>query len=176
VVCHGQGASKDWGFFPPTAERLARAGFTAVVFTFTGGDGLADLGMVLDALASGEWGGGVVPDGYGLLGHSRGGSVAVSRAAQDRRVRALVTWGAPPPPPPAAVRAPWLIVHGERDETVPVQAARDLHRASVAAGSKLLLVKGGSHTFSVGDPWRGPTRAFDIALDASIDWLARHLA
>ena len=171
VVCHGQGASKDWGFVPAIAERLARAAFTAVSFTFSGGDPLADLATVLNVWRSGKWG--VVQAGYGLLGHSRGGAIAVAYAAQDERLRALVTWGAPAAPEAAAVRAPWLIVHGERDETVPVQEARELRRAAPAA--ELLLVKGGSHTFSVGDPWHGPTRALEIALGASVEWFGRHL-
>jgi pimeloyl-ACP methyl ester carboxylesterase len=172
VVCHGQGASKDWGFFPPIVERLARAGFTAVSFTFSGGDQPRDLAIVLDALARGEWG--VVPSAYGLLGHSRGGATCAQLAARDERPRALVTWGAPAGPEAGQVKAPWLIVHGDKDEVVPLQAAREL--SQVAPRAELLVVKGGSHTLSVGEPWRGPTRGFEIALGASVDWLSRHLS
>jgi len=171
VICHGRNASKDWGFFPPTAERLARAGFSAISFTFPGSPALRDLDIVLEALK---------PSRLGLLGHSLGGAIAVQRTAIDPQVAALVTWGAPASPEllraAARVRAPWLIVHGDKDESVPVQAAHDLKRAATAAVAELLLVKGGSHTFSVGDPWQGPTRAFDLALNATVDWFARHLA
>jgi dienelactone hydrolase len=171
VICHGRNASKDWGFFPPTAERLARAGFSAISFTFPGSPSLRDLDIVLETLK---------PSALGLLGHSLGGAIAVQRAARDPQVAALVTWGAPASPElvraAAQVRAPWLIVHGDKDESVPIQAAHDLKRAATASAVQLLLIKGGSHTFSVGDPWQGPTRAFDIALNATVDWFAKHLA
>ena len=36
VICHCFKGFKDWGFFPPLADRLARAGFTAVSFNFSG--------------------------------------------------------------------------------------------------------------------------------------------
>jgi dienelactone hydrolase len=178
VICHGRDASQDWGFFPPTAERLARAGFSAISFTFPGSPALRDLDIVLETLMRGELGG--VPSALGLLGHSLGGAIAVQRTARDPEVAALVTWGAPVSPEllraAEAVRAPWLIVQGEKDESVAVQAAQDLKRATTSAVAELLLIKGGSHTFSVGHPWQGPTRAFDITLNATVDWFAKHLA
>jgi uncharacterized protein len=113
VVLHGFKGFKDWGMFPPLAERLARAGFTAASFNFSGsgvddaGDfslpdrfahntysaELQDLGGVLDALGSGELGL-PAPTALGLVGHSRGGGVAILQAARDPRVDALVTWSA----------------------------------------------------------------------------------
>ena len=109
VICHGFKGFKDWGFFPKLAERLALAGFTAVSFNFSGsgvGEGeafdeperfarqrpsadLADLGTVVDWVVREHAAGWV-----GLLGHSRGGALAILQAARDRRVRALVTWAA----------------------------------------------------------------------------------
>jgi len=113
VVLHGFKGFKDWGMFPPLAERLARAGFAVVSFNFSGsgvddaGDfslpdrfghntysaELDDLGHVLDALFRGELGL-PSPSSLGLLGHSRGGAVALLQTAEDRRVEALVTWAA----------------------------------------------------------------------------------
>jgi dienelactone hydrolase len=113
VIVHGFKGFKDWGFFPPLAERLARAGFTAVSFNMSGsgvdaagrptlperfsrntyGAELADLAAVIDALADGRLGA-ASPTAIGLVGHSRGGGIAVLQAARDRRVRALVTWAA----------------------------------------------------------------------------------
>ena len=176
VICHGLTAFKDWGFFPHVAERLARAGFTAVSFTFPDTPMLRDLEVVLETLMGGEWG--AVPSALGLLGHSLGGAIAVQRAATNGQIGALVTWGTAASPDmlssAAAVRAPWLIVHGDRDESVPVQAALDLKGAT--PDSELLLLKGGSHTFSVGHPWQGPTRALELAMSATVDWFAKHLA
>ncbi len=116
IVCHSFMSFKDWGFFPYLAERLAAAGFAAISFNFSRngvtGDGdritefrkfegntfsreLSDLGTVLDALESGTLGTvGGKPGGAALLGHSRGGGIAILRAAADSRVRALVTWSA----------------------------------------------------------------------------------
>jgi pimeloyl-ACP methyl ester carboxylesterase len=113
VVVHGFKGFKDWGMFPPFAERLARAGLTAVTFNLSG-SGVDDAGeftlperfghntfsaerddlrRVLDALELGELGV-APPSSIGLLGHSRGGGIAVLQAARDARVRALITWSA----------------------------------------------------------------------------------
>lgn len=113
VLCHGFKGFKDWGFFPITADRLARAGFAVVSFNFSGSgvgaDGQAfdeperfrhntysqelnDLEVVLAQLGAGTLG--VRPTRIGLLGHSLGGGVAILQAGRDDRVRALVTWAA----------------------------------------------------------------------------------
>ena len=113
VILHGFKGFKDWGMFPPLSERLARAGFTAVSPNFSG-SGVDDIGdfslperfghntftaelqdtqSVLDALSGGELGVSE-PSSVGLLGHSRGGGIAVLQTARDPRVSALVTWAA----------------------------------------------------------------------------------
>ena len=106
VICHGFKGFKDWGMFPKLADRLAVAGFIAISFNFSGsgvseGDqfdeldrwghqrpstDLEDVATVVDfALANGA-------SSVGLVGHSRGGGLAILHAAKDDRVRALVTW------------------------------------------------------------------------------------
>ncbi len=114
VICHGFKGFKDWGFFPVLAERLARAGFTAVSFNFSssgvGPDGesfseldrfghgtygkdLHDIGTVVSALETGTLCDALQPvSAYGMLGHSRGGGTAALHTAVNRAVRALVTW------------------------------------------------------------------------------------
>ena len=111
VVAHGFKGFKDWGMFPPLAERLARAGFATITFNMSGsgvddaGEFVwperfghntfsaerRDLGLLMDALVRGELGL-RPPTTVGLVGHSRGGAIAVLHAARDRRVQALVTW------------------------------------------------------------------------------------
>ncbi len=108
VICHGFKGFKDWGMFPKLAERLAVAGFLAASFNFSGsgvseGDAfdeperwyrqkpsadLADLRSVVDWLAGNgsQW--------IALVGHSRGGGLAIIQAARDPRIKALVTWAA----------------------------------------------------------------------------------
>jgi dienelactone hydrolase len=113
LVVHGFKGFKDWGMFPLVAERMARAGLTAVSFNLSGsgvdeegqsswperfghatysGD-LEDMRRVAAALAEGRLG--MAPTSvFGLLGHSRGGGEAILLAAEDPRVKALVTWAA----------------------------------------------------------------------------------
>ena len=106
VICHGFKGFKDWGMFPRLADRLAVAGLTAISFNFSGsgvseGDqfdeldrwghqkpstDLLDVKTMVDyALANGA-------SSVGLVGHSRGGGLAILHAARDERVKALVTW------------------------------------------------------------------------------------
>lgn len=111
LIIHGFKGFKDWGMFPPLADRLARAGFSAVSLNLSGSGvddsgefvwperfghntysaELADVASVLDALAAGKLGL-ARPTRIGLIGHSRGGGVAVLQTARDPRVGALVTW------------------------------------------------------------------------------------
>jgi dienelactone hydrolase len=73
-----------------------------------------------------------------------------------------------------AREAPWLIVHGDDDETVPVDEARLLAKE---AGSpcELVVVDGGSHTFGAQHPFAGPTPQLIEALNATQRWFRRHL-
>ncbi len=111
ILLHGFKGFKSWGFFPPLADRLAKAGFTVVTYNASGSGvdakgecvfpdrfghntysaELADLRTVLTALWAGELGT-VAPTKLGLMGHSRGGGVAILQAAKDPWVDALVTW------------------------------------------------------------------------------------
>ncbi len=241
IICHGFKGFKDWGFFPHAAERLARAGFAAVSFNFSGSgvgaDGetfgelerwggqtvsgdLADLAAVVDHVASegAPW--------IGLLGHSRGGGTAVLHAARDARVRALATWAAvsryrfwseeqaaewrrdgrldvvntrtgqvlPLRPDllddveageagalnivaaASRIRVPWLIVHGDADESVPVDHAHRLLRAGAPAGARLLLVEGAGHTFGARHPWAGSSAAFDRVLEETVGFFSAALS
>jgi uncharacterized protein len=113
LVLHGFKGFKDWGMFPPLSQRLAQAGFTAVSPNLSGsgvddeGDfslperfghntfsaELEDVRRVIDALMAGQLGV-PTPSTLGLVGHSRGGGIAILQAARDPRVRALVTWAA----------------------------------------------------------------------------------
>jgi len=113
VIIPGFKGFKDWGMFPPLADRLARAGFTAVAINLSGsgvddsGDfvwpdrfghntfsaELEDIATAVDALATGKLET-APPTRIGLIGHSRGGGMALLHTARDPRVKALVTWAA----------------------------------------------------------------------------------
>lgn len=115
VFCHGFKGFKDWGPFPAWGRALAKAGFVAVHFNFsyngvspdaptefteldrfasnTYTRELDDVQAVLDAVADGT-----LPEApinaseIGLMGHSRGGGIAILQAAREDRVQALATW------------------------------------------------------------------------------------
>ncbi|HET6798314.1 MAG TPA: alpha/beta fold hydrolase [Gemmatimonadales bacterium] len=113
LVLHGFKGFKDWGMFPRIAERLARAGFSVVSPNLSGSGvddagefslperfghnsfsaELEDVALTIDALLQGELGV-HPPSSLGLVGHSRGGGVAILQTARDSRVNALVTWSA----------------------------------------------------------------------------------
>lgn len=110
VVVHGFKGFRNWGAWPALCRAFALAGHAAVNFDFShngiGPDGelsaldlfrenthtreQAELRAVADALAEGRLGGWKVKK-IGLMGHSRGGGAAILHAADDERVRALVT-------------------------------------------------------------------------------------
>jgi len=113
VVVPGFKGFKDWGMFPPFAERLARAGLSAVSVNLSG-SGVDDSGdftlvdrfghntysaelddtlKVVDTLARGALGV-APPSSIGLVGHSRAGGIGVLAAAEDPRITALATWAA----------------------------------------------------------------------------------
>ncbi len=114
VLCHGFKGFKDWGLFPPLAERLAAGGRAVATFDFSHngvGDrpgefdrldlfgrqtisrNLQDLGTVLDAL-DGEVGraaGLPCERKTAVVGHSLGGAVALLRASEDGRIVCVAT-------------------------------------------------------------------------------------
>jgi dienelactone hydrolase len=70
--------------------------------------------------------------------------------------------------------APWLIVHGAHDETVPPSEAQALHQRA-AEPRRLLMVEGATHTFGAQHPFTGPTPQLIAALNATQTWLRDHL-
>ena len=73
----------------------------------------------------------------------------------------------------AAVEAPWLIVHGRDDLTVPCAEADDLARASGRA--RVALIDKAGHTFEVGHPFQGPSPQLTQALEQTLAHFRVHL-
>jgi uncharacterized protein len=255
VVCHGFKGFMEWGFFPSLAELLADRGYVVVRFNFSGGGmrpgedevsdaeafrrdtytlELAELLAVLAAVA-GDPGsappegldrGRVRPGPLGLLGHSRGGGIALLGAAHPSwidRVGALVTWAAigevdrftaeqkaawrrdgelpvvnsrtgqrlalgrelladvegnrealDLSAAAARRRAPWLIVHGDGDDSVPPSDGERLY-AAAAPPREIERIAGAGHTFGAVHPFAGPTPHLIQAFNATQTWFRRHL-
>jgi len=114
IICHSFMAFKNWGFFPYLASQLALNGYVSVIFNFSlngvSGDGnritdferfsrntfsreLEDIAAIVDACTSEsliKTVGNI--DRIALMGHSRGGGIAIVHAASDSRIKALATY------------------------------------------------------------------------------------
>ena len=244
VLLHGFKGFRSWGFFPTLADRLARAGFTAVSYSASGsgvdakGEFVfpdrfghntysaerADLRTVLTALWAGELGT-AAPTKLGLMGHSRGGGVVVLQAAKDPRVGALVTWASISSVDRWAsgtkadwrakgridvvnsrthqvlplyqdlldeveqqrsnrldlemaareVKAPWLLLHGEEDESVATTESERLHAENGRATTELRIVNGAGHTFGAKHPLEGVPETLERTMQATLTWFGSHL-
>jgi pimeloyl-ACP methyl ester carboxylesterase len=71
-------------------------------------------------------------------------------------------------------RAPWLLVHGEADDTVPVASGRAL-AAAAAPPVETLFVAGGDHGLGGRHPFKGPSPPLIQAMNATQTWYRRHL-
>ena len=73
----------------------------------------------------------------------------------------------------AVTAVPWLIVHGENDQSVSVADARRLARANPRAAVE--LIPGTGHTFDAVHPFERPTPALAHAIRVTGEHLLRHL-
>jgi pimeloyl-ACP methyl ester carboxylesterase len=110
VLVHGFKGFKDWGFFPWLSESLCEAGFVAVRFNMSrsgigeGSESFDRLDLfrddtysiqVADLLSTIREGQSRFPDlPTFLVGHSRGGGVALLAAAEVASLAGVVTWSA----------------------------------------------------------------------------------
>jgi uncharacterized protein len=74
----------------------------------------------------------------------------------------------------ATLLCPWLIVHGDADETVPFAEAEQLHAASEER-AQVLRVPGATHTFNVAHGMRDPSPQLTTAADETLRFFAERL-
>jgi uncharacterized protein len=70
---------------------------------------------------------------------------------------------------------PWLIAHGDADDSVPPGSARLLFDAA-GDRAELLMVEGAGHTFGATHPYAGATPELRTVTDATLGWFDAHLA
>jgi len=112
LVVHGYTSHGDWGFYPLLSERLAARGIATVRVSLSGSalgpdrrslaapevfatntyvKELDELALVRDRMQADPR---LCPERRAILGHSRGGAMAVVHAAEDGGYRAVVGWAA----------------------------------------------------------------------------------
>ncbi|RPD45220.1 alpha/beta fold hydrolase [Hymenobacter sediminis] len=252
VFVHGFKGFKDWGHFNILADWFAQQGVVFVKLNLShnglvvDGTGdledleafgrnnfsleLNDIGTLLDYLHQADET--QLPrtemdlTRLALIGHSRGGGLVLLKAAEDVRVKAVVTWAAINNVNPGwteelmqhwqqqgvyyvensrtkqqlplyfqivedyhqnrlrldiphnvrrKLRQPLLILHGDQDETVPVQRAHELK--SWKPEAELAILPGVTHNFGGSHPWPSPelpTQALTAA-EVTMEFLGRVL-
>jgi uncharacterized protein len=73
-----------------------------------------------------------------------------------------------------SLRIPWLIVHGEEDETVNARAAQLLHQGA-GGFAELLLIAGAGHAYGAVHPFEGVTPELRMAIEATQKWFDAYL-
>ncbi len=227
IFCHGYKGFKDWGAWHLVGKHFAEAGFNFIKFNFShngttpdqpkdfvdlnafGNNNymkeVYDLGKVIDWVEQNqEFENYFDTSKIYLIGHSRGGGIAIIRSAIDDRVKKLVTWasvsdfhhrlipderglkkwkedgaiyvknartGQELPhyyqfyeslqenkdllnleKQTKSIIQPMLIIHGDADEAVAIDEAKNLALWNPKA--KVIIISDGTHTFKTNHPWK----------------------
>ncbi|MFC1732974.1 alpha/beta hydrolase family protein [candidate division KSB1 bacterium] len=76
----------------------------------------------------------------------------------------------------AGLGIPHLIIHGDRDEAVSSDHARNLLNASDKTKTRLEIIKGGTHTFGCAHPFSGSGEPFDTVIHKTAEWFRNFLS
>jgi pimeloyl-ACP methyl ester carboxylesterase len=238
VVVHGFKGFKDWGFFPWLADCLVRAGYAVCRFNMSR-SGIGDDPETFDRLDL------FADDTYSvqladlraavryaqshaslptlLLGHSRGGGVALLGARDIEHLRGVVTWSAIARTgrwdaatteqwrrdgfmdvvnartkqvmrmstrilddyeahrerldilaSAAALRVPLLVIHGGRDESVPVEESAEI--AAAAPDAAHVVIGNATHTYNAIHPLVHVPRELRLAAELTIHFVRSRTA
>ena len=153
---------------------------------------ISDLGSAIDFVKSRP----DLGNRVGLLGSSLGGYVSLIKASMEREIRAVVIWATPfhlddlgskkqeedyPLPGEAFFEdlskhrllpllpkvSNCLVIHGEKDELVPIDQAREIFR-SLGTYKEIHIIKGANHRLT--DP-----KHRQRAMDLSVEWFKKYL-
>lgn len=225
IFCHGYKGFKDWGAWHLMAKHIAKAGFCVIKFNFSHNGGtvensidfpdleafgnnnytkeLNDLAAILDWIENEfKTNPHVSIDEIHLIGHSRGGGIAILEASEDKRISKLITlasvsdfgsrfgsveeirlWkedgvkyvqnGRTKQQMPhfyqfyedflnnqqrlhiksstEQLGIPTLIIHGDKDSSVDIKEAYNLHKWH--KNSTLKIIENADHVFNTTHPW-----------------------
>lgn len=183
LVLHGAHGLGDGSLFYPQAKALAEKGITAFVVHYFDGvpqvrKAAASLHdererVLTEAISYVQKQAYVDPERIGIFGLSLGGFHALSLGSRDDRVQAVVNVvGAMP----SEVQRkgvhrmpPTLVLHGDKDATVPVRRAYELASLldEVGAEHEVKIYKGQGHTF------RGDAK--EDSINRTVEFFERHL-
>lgn len=183
LILHGSSGLGDGTLFYPQAKALAERGISAFVVHYFDGIPQSHKAaptlhderekVISEAVSYVSNQSYVDADRIGVFGLSLGGFHALSLGSRDERIQAVVNVvGAMP----AEVQRrgvhrmpPTLVLHGERDRTVPVRRAHDLVNLleNVGAEHEVMIYRGQGHTF------RGDAR--EDSITRTVDFFERHL-
>lgn len=183
LVLHGAHGLGDGSLFYPQAKALAEKGITAFVVHYFDGVPQARKASVnlhderervlSEAISYVQKQNYVDADKIGIFGLSLGGFHALSLGSRDERVQAVVNVvGAMP----SEVQRkgvhrmpPTLVLHGDKDATVPVRRAYELASLldDVGAEHEVKIYKGQGHTF------RGEAK--EDSINRTVEFFERHL-
>lgn len=183
LILHGAHGLGDGSLFYPQAKALAEKGITAFVIHYF--DGIPQTRkaaptlhdererVIAEAVSYVSKQAYVDPDRIGVFGLSLGGFHALALGSRDPRIQAVVNVvGAMP----SEVQRrgvhrmpPTLVLHGDRDATVPVRRAYELASllGEVGAEHEVMIYKGQGHTF------RGDAK--EDSITRTVGFFERHL-
>jgi predicted dienelactone hydrolase len=139
-----------------------------------------DIALLLDAVLPAETGG---SRPVGIVGHSFGGWTALAAADADERIGAVVALA----PAGSAIRrtgiipvrasfradraVPTLFVGGDQDQSIPIEAVRDLFDESPWP-TRLLVLRGADHLHYVDDIAAGHEAFRQLPAEGDFAWIA----
>ncbi len=245
IFCHGYKGYKDWGAWNEMAKIFAQKGFFFVKFNFSYNGGtvkqpidfpdleafgnnnfikeLDDFNTVINWITSlKEYKKELDIQQLFLMGHSRGGGIVTIKAAEDVRVKKVISLAGVSDYKSrfptgeilkkweqegviyiqnertkqqmphfyqfytnfieneerltiknavANLKIPLLIIHGDKDPTVLIDEAKNLHQWCLK--STLAIIKDANHGFGTQHPWKGKQLSED--LEKAVDYCVQFL-
>ena len=198
VIVHGLDGSKDWGFFPWLSEYLCEAGVVGVRFTMSRDTYTGQIQDLLEVVKQTQSRFRGLP--LFLLGHSRGGGIALLAAREIEKLAGVITWSAISRADhwgdidvsgtavlsdfeanrdrldildsASRLQIPLLAIHGANDASVPPDESRAI--VSRVRDASLMIIDGASHTFNAIHPLIHVPRSLEFAALVSVHFVAAY--